>query len=786
MNSVYEMVLRNCIPTTILIVIVVILRLFLKRTPKWIIVLLWGIVGLRMVMPFSIPLRLSPMPSDVKIAYVMQELAAIPENAAPYYAEEPADASLNASKEQSETHLISESHSADETAAVFPLIWSAGVIALLGYAAAAMICLHKRTAEAILVSDYWICDQIETPFILGLIHPKILLPVSVPEEDIPYILAHERAHLSRKDHWTKGIGFLLAALYWFNPAVWIAYYLFNKDIELACDEKVIADRTLKERKAYSGALLACAAHQKTVFVYPLAFAEISVKERIQKVLRYRKPAVWISMASILICVITAGCFLTGKPEEKNSQDSRQITGEYTDFHQVEIGYYDPSINDYVKTDIPGYFWVMKEGNTLTCYSLADMPRMNSHSETIGDVSDIYYSADWDRGSLIEGYPHPVFRMDPSSVHSIWLYYGKEDMDILFAAGREKEIRDNAILLYEDGNSDSTTIPGIVNHSDASFTYDKTKFPLEIRTFRTDLNKELLSDIGQGERNHVKVLYNWGAPDYLILDDSIDEVNGVRNDLEYDSSVVSAYLKRKYEIAYELYSAFANMIPAEAASDIQTSGSKPSLKAVNEETGYSITLFEDGTVQIIKNGETFWFRADQKSLKTFSDTITSELNALHHSMEGSASEFSYPLASYEETCEYGCYANHFAQDFSDPENDRADVLAAADGTVAESGSNEIDGNYVIVAHDHQQYSLYASLSSISVKTGDSVKKGQKLGEIGKSESSDKAHVHFAIRQIQNKDNLLDHFHQNYEEDKTILLGEGTHSGQYRPTFHVIVG
>ncbi|MDE6673806.1 MAG: M56 family metallopeptidase, partial [Acetatifactor sp.] len=176
--------------------------------------------------------------------------------------------------------------------------------------------VRRTLREAVLWQDnIWFCDHVKSPFILGIFRPGIYLPSDIGQEQMDYVLAHERAHLKRKDHLWKALGYLLLAVYWFHPLVWVAFILLCRDIEVACDEKVIRNLDMSERKAYSRALLSCSQQRRMVIAYPLAFGEVGVKERVRSVLRYKKPAFWAAGAAIAACAVVAVCFLTN-PEQQ--------------------------------------------------------------------------------------------------------------------------------------------------------------------------------------------------------------------------------------------------------------------------------------------------------------------------------------------------------------------------------------------------------------------------------------------------------------------------------------
>ena len=314
MAAVFLKLLNLSISASWLVLAVLVLRLISKRSPKWMNVLLWGIVALRLVLPFSIESALSLIPSAETVSP-----AAVQFDPAPTITSGVSviDNAVNPS--------LSEHFSAVPTASVNPLyvwteiagwVWLIGLGAMLLYALVSYLRLRRRVSVSLPVQDHiYLCDAISSPFILGVVKPRIYLPSGLDEVQRQNVLAHEQAHLARRDHWWKPLGFALLAVYWFNPVLWLAYTLLCRDIELACDERVI--RTMDESavKTYSTVLLACSMPRKAVITCPLAFGEVGVKERVRNALHYKKPAFWVVAASVTVCVVVAVCFLTNPEHE---------------------------------------------------------------------------------------------------------------------------------------------------------------------------------------------------------------------------------------------------------------------------------------------------------------------------------------------------------------------------------------------------------------------------------------------------------------------------------------
>ena len=317
MAAVFLKLLNLSISASWLVLAVLVLRLVSKRSPKWMNVLLWGIVALRLVLPFSIESALSLIPSAETVSPVAVQSAPAPTITSGVSV---IDNAVNPS--------LSEHFAAVPTASVNPLyvwteiagwVWLIGLGAMLLYALASYLRLRRRVSVSLPIQDnIYLCDAISSPFILGVVKPHIYLPSGLDEVQRQNVLSHERAHLARRDHWWKPLGFALLAVYWFNPVLWLAYTLLCRDIELACDERVI--RTMDESavKTYSTVLLACSMPRKAVITCPLAFGEVGVKERVRNALHYKKPAFWVVAASVAVCVVVAVCFLTNPPTDTDA------------------------------------------------------------------------------------------------------------------------------------------------------------------------------------------------------------------------------------------------------------------------------------------------------------------------------------------------------------------------------------------------------------------------------------------------------------------------------------
>ncbi len=332
MSVIFLKLLNLSISASWLVLVVLVLRLVLKRAPKWVDVLLWGMVALRLMLPFSIESALSLIPSAETLSPEVVQFDPAPTITSGV---ELIDNAVNPS--------LSESFAAAPLASVNLLyvwtylagwVWLIGLAAMLLYALVSYLRLRRRVSASIpLRENIYVCDEVASPFILGILRPRIYLPSALDEAQRGSVLSHERAHLARRDHWWKPLGFALLAVYWFNPLLWLAYTLLCRDIELACDERVLCGMDAGQVKDYSSALLACSVPRRMLAACPLAFGEVGVGARVKNALRYKKPAFWVVAASVAVCVVVAVCFLTNP---RTDTDAAGLVG----FHREQVTYAD--------------------------------------------------------------------------------------------------------------------------------------------------------------------------------------------------------------------------------------------------------------------------------------------------------------------------------------------------------------------------------------------------------------------------------------------------------------
>lgn len=288
MRALFSNLLTASVSGSIVILAVLVLRLVLRKTPKKFICILWMVAGLRLLLPVPLQSRFSLQPPTIRLPQ----------------------------SETLQTYLV-------------PL-WCIVAVSLLCASLISYAHLRRQVKDARKIRGGWECEGLETAFVLGFLKPKIYIPAGVSDNTRQQILAHERTHLDKGDHWIKLIGFLALVLHWFNPLVWVSYILLCKDIEMACDQRVVQFMDLPERKAYSAALLDCSTHKVHYAACPVAFGEVSVKYRIKSVLSYKKPVFWISLLGVLAIALVAVCLGTNPVEKQEDPEAALVQSSQED------------------------------------------------------------------------------------------------------------------------------------------------------------------------------------------------------------------------------------------------------------------------------------------------------------------------------------------------------------------------------------------------------------------------------------------------------------------------
>lgn len=426
MEGIFVKLLNMSISASVLILIAVLLRALLKRSPKWKHCLLWGLVAVRLVCPLSFESSFSLAP---RADFVETKLGVQREDGR--YMNSATDVSkvLNDDLDNAQNKNLANKGNADRQGDWKKISWTwfVGAVLLLSYAAISYLRFRKKVQASVRLRDgIYVCDNIRTPFILGVIRPGIYLPSDMDEVQTDNVIAHERAHLSRLDQVWKPLGYCLLAVYWFNPLCWLAFVLFCRDMELACDEKVIRDMDVEDKKVYSRVLLSFSDPSHRIAAGPLAFGEIGVKKRIQSVLNYRKPAFWMVGLAILALVVTSLCFLTN-PKAANDPAQTMGTAEY----QLPDGLEAESADDLTIFTPNAY----KVGSEASC---AD-DRISA-----GYIQKFNTTDDW--GTMKDGKIEQVYSDNHSTVEDYGSidglcapgYLVKVDYDLYSAAALEKE------------------------------------------------------------------------------------------------------------------------------------------------------------------------------------------------------------------------------------------------------------------------------------------------------------------------------------------------------------
>lgn len=413
MNELFLKIINMSISASWFVLAVLILRFVLKKAPKWVNVLLWGIVAVRLAFPFSIESAFSLIPSAETISpSIMMDTVPSVQTGVP---------AIN----NVINPVIGSSLAPAPGASANPLqiwipilsmIWVAGVAILFVYTAVSYWRLRRKVSEAVILRDnIFQSENVASPFVLGIIKPRIYLPFNMNGQDLEHVVAHEQAHIRRKDHWWKPLGFLLLTIHWFNPLMWLAYVLLCRDIELACDEKVIKELDNEQRADYAQALVVCSVNRRMIAACPLAFGEIGVKDRVKSVMNYKKPEFWIIFLAVIACVIVAVCFLTnpaGTALTKWTIDEVDMSAALSDVRSMTVRYNSESVlcNDGDSNRFIATMSKIRVGRNSISQS-RDSNRDHSFTITINDNLHLHFSFDfseiWVDNGVKPSFSYPV-------------------------------------------------------------------------------------------------------------------------------------------------------------------------------------------------------------------------------------------------------------------------------------------------------------------------------------------------------------------------------------------
>lgn len=318
MNELFLKIVNMSISASWLVLVVLILRFVLKKAPKWVNILLWGIVAIRLICPFSFESALSLIPS----AETFPEKVISGPSFDVQTGITPVDNRINDYLGDRYFEGVTvPANNGNNIMTILTIVWTIGILLLVAYTVISYWRLRRKVDTAVRYKDnIFQSENVKSPFVLGIIKPRIYLPFNMNGQDLEHVVAHEQAHIHRKDHWWKPFGFLLLTIHWFNPLVWLAYVLLCRDIELACDERVIKELGNEQRADYTQALVACSVNRRMIAACPLAFGEVGVKDRVKSVMNYKKPAFWGVVLAVIVCVFVAVCFLTNPVTKNNGTD----------------------------------------------------------------------------------------------------------------------------------------------------------------------------------------------------------------------------------------------------------------------------------------------------------------------------------------------------------------------------------------------------------------------------------------------------------------------------------
>lgn len=437
MAGIFLKIINMSISASWLVLVVLLLRLLLKKAPKWINGILWGFVGLRLIMPFSFESIFSLIPSA-------ETISKAPDAPRPHF-----DSGVTIVDNQVNNYLQGHyfegvsrpgGHFVDITT-ILAIVWVVGIVALLIYTIISYMRLKNKIGTSVLLRDnIFQSENVVSPFVLGIIKPKIYLPFNMNDKDMSHVIAHEQAHIQRKDNWWKPFGFLLLALHWFNPLMWLGYVLLCRDIELACDEKVIKKLNTEQKADYSQALLTCSVNRRVIAACPLAFGEVGVRNRVKSVLNYKKPAFWIIAIAIVASIVVAVCFLTNPKQDAELGISSQKSGSDLNGVSLEIVDADLSAPD--------------------PYIIVDWKNDTDIKLSFGEQFAIYYNQDgtWENCSIEEepvwNLPAYMFGANSTVKHTyklngqIMTHPGEYRFEAPFTIDGKNETKYNAWIEFE--------------------------------------------------------------------------------------------------------------------------------------------------------------------------------------------------------------------------------------------------------------------------------------------------------------------------------------------------
>ena len=421
MTALLEKIFSLSITASFLMVAVIVLRLLLKKSPKGMRYFLWAMVGLRLVFPFEIESPFSVLPSKTELKNVSVPTPNVSENTI--------------------STIVSDGINVLD---VLTYVWITGAVLMLLYMLISFIRVHLMVRESVVYKDgIYLCDHVRSPFVLGVLNPKIYLNSSMSKRDMKLIIAHERTHIKHGDNIWKPLGFILLSIYWFNPLCWVSYFLFVKDIELFCDESVVKTLSKKGKKNYSYALLSCSTNKNMATACPLAFAENSVKLRVRNILGYKKPAVYIIAVSVALCVVTMLMFMTSpvSAKEVEKSDVVEATATAETIKETTVETTAPTVSE---TQAP----TVASKNALT-EKPAEKDTVNDNSSTneYSQSIDNSYNNNSDDST-------DTIRTEPNQVGDVGTLRAEEEEDSNYSGGYGYPYPNSSYVSPYDGHSNN--------------------------------------------------------------------------------------------------------------------------------------------------------------------------------------------------------------------------------------------------------------------------------------------------------------------------------------------
>ena len=450
MSYILLKLINMSVTASYLLIAVMLIRLIFRKMPKYINCILWGIVALRLLLPFSLESALSILPGTEPLSERFLTGPTYDIDTGIEYIDTQMNHYLG--DKYFEGVTVSVNHGA-KILSVLSVIWLIGIAVLLIYGILSYLKLKKITGASLQENGIMLCDNIDTPFILGIFKPRIFMPSDMGLEERELVLKHERAHLKRRDNIWKPLGYILLTVYWFNPLMWIAYSMFCKDTEAACDQKAIKDMDGDSKKNYAQALLNCSSPKKFINACPLAFGETGVKQRIKQVLKFKKPALWITVAALILCAVTATLFLTDPQSQHISDISGNVSAK-----EITV-YYDGIAHSVYDQEL-----IAKTQSLLDEVKISYSPVLRTRSENRGDdyslqigqtYINFYANGDrvWVNDGVKPSYTYSV--KEPNKVKDFlnWLMSESEYGTTLYYTCYDNEdYLYPSIVLYEDSQT----------------------------------------------------------------------------------------------------------------------------------------------------------------------------------------------------------------------------------------------------------------------------------------------------------------------------------------------